>query len=163
MRKPYFLLALFIFSNAAFAERNDPMMLWPQLVQIDWDAYHGKIIESCSIKFPEYANSFKADIDKWNGHNTAAIVDIRRQIKTQIKSAKGLSESEITNKVNLVSKMWTERFIKIIATTSENEWKETCAGKYATETLPAMDFARLLPIVSKEIPKLKESYIFPEN
>jgi len=137
------------------------MMAWPQLVQIDWDAYHGKMIENCNVKYLEYANSFQDAIGKWKNHNAAAILDIRRQLKDRLKVIKGVSESEATTQMNLMSSAWTERFLKLVAITPENVWKDVCTGKYATETLPAMDFSKFFPMISSTIPTMQESQLRP--
>jgi len=162
MRNCYFLLIFFMFyCGSAHAERGDPMMAWPQLVEIDWDTYHEKMIENCRVKFPENAISFQNAISKWNDHNAAAILDIRRQIKDRIKSTKGLSESEVTNQMDLLSNKLTETFLNLVANTPENEWKDVCTGKYASETLSAMDFEKYLPIISKAIPAFRDDYLLP--
>ena len=95
------LTSLMSLCATAFADGGVPMMAWPQLVQIDWDAYHGKMIENCNVKFPENAKSFKEAIEKWNDHNAAAILEVRRRVQERIKNAKGLSESEAKKEVNL--------------------------------------------------------------
>ena len=151
MRYLHLLLAcLMFFSEITFAERIDPMMAWVQLVQIDWNAYHGKMVAQCAAKYPDSSGKFEDAIRKWNDKNSEAIRNIHQQLKAQFKAITGIPEPEVSTQMSQASSTWTGMFIKQISSTSEQEWKDICTGKYA-EMLPALYFANFLPMLPESL------------
>lgn len=162
MRKFLLILsASLIPYQIAYAERGDPMMIWPILVQIDWDAYHGRMIENCNAKYPEQALSFKNAIAEWNKLNMATILKIRSQLRSRVKDTEGLSEEAATEEMRNFSVAWTQKFLSMVSSTPENSWKDVCSGKYAEETLRATDFVKYMPIIATMIPTLPMREIRP--
>lgn len=144
------------------AERGEPMMAWPTLVQVDWNVYHNKMIENCSIKYPEHSETFRDGVTKWNKKNMATILNIRSQLKNRLKSEKGLSEAEATAQMGVISTAWTEKFLKMLSSSPESSWQDVCVGnKYADESLRFVDFAKFYPSISSHIPIQPMREIFP--
>jgi hypothetical protein len=155
------IVFLVIAAGTAFAERGDPLMAWPALVQIDWDAFHGKMVENCNAKFPNEAASFKKAIENWGKENSGAIAELRFLLRDRLKTIKGLSEAEATAQMTQNSVAFTDHFIKTYAAAHENVWKELCAGKYANEFLPAVDFKKNFSLIKSTVPTVRENMIYP--
>lgn len=161
MRKYILLFAVLFTIGNAVAEKGDPMMLWPILVQIDWDAYHSAAIENCTKKYPDYAKPFQSAIAEWSEKNMATILEIRGQIKEHLKKLEGLSEEEATAQMRKASATWTQQFLGIVSNTSDSSWKDICSGQYANETLRSMDFVTYRSLILPGIPSLRISQIRP--
>lgn len=153
-------VALFTMGNAA-AEKGDPMMIWPILVQIDWDTYHSAAIESCTKKYPDYAKPFQSAIAEWSEKNMVAILELRGQIKEHLKKLEGLSDVEASAQMRKASATWTQLFLNIVSNTSDNSWKDICSGQYANETLRSMNFVEYRSLLLQGIPALRISQIRP--
>lgn len=148
-----FMSSLFILGDAA-AERGEPMMAWPYFVQLDLQTYHGAMIDKCTDKYPAQAEAFRDAIAKWDSANSAAIGKIRGLIRERLKVAGELSEAQAEEQMIQASQAWTQLFLKMVSSTKESEWKETCAGKYTDYTLRSMDFEKHLSSIVAAIPNV---------
>jgi hypothetical protein len=161
-----FLILLFFFTfpcGVVFAEKGEPMMAWPMLVQVDWNVYHDKMIENCRIKVPEHSEAFRDGVSKWNQRNMTAILNIRNQLKNRLKSEKGISEAEATVQIGVISTAWTEKFLKLLSSSPESSWQDICVGnKYADESLRLVDFVKFYDSISSHIPIMPMRDLFPK-
>ncbi|GEM_PF-4362354 len=136
-------------------------MSWPYFVQLDLNAYHGAMIEKCVEKHPDQAEAFRNAIEKWNEANMPAIVEIRGLIKARIRVAGALSETQAEAQMREASVAWTQIFLKMLASTTANDWKDACTGKYANDTLRALDFQNHRSSILTAVPNVPVRQLRP--
>ncbi|MBI5920035.1 MAG: PD40 domain-containing protein [Betaproteobacteria bacterium] len=152
---PLLVAAILFASTDPFAQEwQGPRV---HMVFLDYDAFHGQLINRCASRFPETVQSLQTAIAQWRQKNQPALQELRVLLRNKMVR-EGMNKKDVDARLAQSAANVTQFMIKPFATMKEAELGPACSGYY-TKGLgsPAMDYVNFLEQVKTELKRSNES------